>query len=87
MQAQAVRKIEHFVGLSKRVSFLRVKTIYEHPMFPAQSQAVDETVVAFSGDEGRSWRFNVIDCLSEEKIATYVQGYVGKPPLEESPLP
>lgn len=79
---QKVDKVDHFKSGKRQVAFLRVSSEYTNP-FSDEAQLSKETVVAFSSDRGKSWQFNVLDCLNSDDIGKFAPGYVGIPSLIE----
>lgn len=47
---------------------LQVQDSFDNPVTPAMPSVIRSTVFALSRDGGRSWKFNVLDCVGEEQM-------------------
>jgi len=78
---QVVERVDTFEDGPHRIAFIRVSTLYTHPMKQTGSPE-RSTVYAFSRDAGRSWTFNVSDCMSEATLRKAVPAYAGVPGMD-----
>jgi hypothetical protein len=84
MVRQMVERVDYFEDGPRQVAFLRVVTLYTHPMTRVGSPEKG-TVYAFSRNGGRSWTFSATDCMSEQTLRRVAPAYAGVPDVQEAP--
>jgi hypothetical protein len=78
-----VRRVEMFAAPEGTAAFLRVTSVYSHPLPAVVITSERHTVVAFSRD-GVQWRFAIASCFNEDHLRQLVPSYAGTPAFAES---
>jgi hypothetical protein len=77
-----VAAIDYHSESPRLVAFVRVVSVYSHPMRRKKPVSFRRTIHAFSEDDGANWKFNALGCFSEETLRLWFPLYQGHPKFD-----